>query len=94
MKSGDFYASTGPEILDLWYEDGTVHIATSKASRIILSTALRRQKIVSAKALGTDAVTEADFRLEGDEGYFRITVIDAEGNTADTNAWFLDTLNG
>lgn len=94
LKSGDFYASTGPEILDLWYEDGTVHIATSKASKIILSTALRRQKIVSAKALGTDAVTEADFRLEGDEGYFRITVIDAEGNTADTNAWFLDTLNG
>jgi len=92
LKSGNFYATTGPEILNLWYEDGTVHIETSKAAKIILSTGIRCQKMVSAKKENVPAVTEADFRLEGNEGYFRITVMDAEGNTADTNAYFLDTL--
>ena len=93
LKSGNFYASTGPEICDFWYEDGTVHITTGPAAKIILSTGIRRQKIVSAKALGVEAVTEAEFKLQGDEGYFRVTVVDAEGNTADTNAWFLDSLD-
>ena len=92
LKAGNFYASTGPEIHELWYEEGKVHITCSPASRIILSTGIRHQGIVDAKREKVESVTEATFDVEDRFGYFRITVIDKEGNCADTNAYFMDTL--
>ena len=37
-------------------------------------------------------VTEATFPVTDDCGYFRITVMDAQGRCADTNAYFVDEL--
>ena len=92
LKAGNFYASTGPEIHDLWVEEGKVHITCSPASKIILSTGIRHQGIVDAKREKVESVTEATFELNENFGYFRITVLDKEGNAADTNAYFMDSL--
>jgi hypothetical protein len=91
IKRGDFYSSTGPEIKDIWYdtETQTLHVDCSDAKKVIFSTGIRRQGQVK----GAPTTTSAEFKLNGNEGYVRVTVIDSEGRTADTNAYFLDELN-
>ena len=90
IARGEFYASTGPEIHELWFEDGYVHIKTSEAARIVCNYGLRKGRCVQ-NADGTP-VTEAVFSVEPYCGYFRITVMDERGRTADTNACFVDDL--
>jgi len=92
LKKGDFYASTGVQIDALWYEDGKVHITFPEAAKVIMTTGLRKQVTKRAPDGDPKAWNEAVFELNGTEKYFRITVFDQEGNTADTNAYFLDTL--
>ncbi|MBQ8397616.1 MAG: PHP domain-containing protein [Clostridia bacterium] len=87
LFAGNFYASEGPTIGELWLEDNTVHITCSPADRITLTTDFRRACI----ALAEDALlTEANFTLSGEEKYFRLTVVDAGGRMAFTNAYFVD----
>ena len=90
LKNGHFYASWGPEIHSLWYEDGTVHITTSPAARIVCSFENHRAKVVSGKG---QTITEASFVIDPWDPYFRITVIDEQNRCADTNAYFIDELN-
>ena len=90
IARGEFYASMGPEIRALWFENGYVHIQTSEAARIICNYGLRKARCVQ-KADGTP-VTEAVFSVEPNCEYFRITVTDAQGRCAETNAYFVDTL--
>ena len=92
LKNGDFYASTGAEINSLWYEDKKVHITFPAAAKVVLSTGIRKQMVCTAPDNDPSAWNEAVFELDGTEKYFRITVLDAEGKTADTNAFFLDAL--
>ncbi len=90
LESGNFYASQGPEICELSYEDGKVHVTSSPASRIFCIFGMQRGGYAAAEP--GSSITEATFRLVGDEKYFRITVVDAAGNKADSNAYFLDEL--
>ena len=90
LEKGDFYASWGPEIRQLWFEDGYVHVKTAEAKRILCNYGIRKAKCVE-NSDGTP-VTEASFSVPTDCGYFRITVVDAEGRCADTNAYFVDEL--
>lgn len=91
LERGEFYASMGPEIHELYIEDGIVHIRTSPAARIALHCGKRHAQSVWAK--DGEWLTEAAFRLpDQDIGYFRLSVIDERGRHANTNAYFLDTL--
>lgn len=90
LERGDFYASWGPQIHELWFEDGAVHIRCSEAARILCTVAARRGAVVTAEQGGS--VTEAVFPIRKDDGYFRITVVDHRGRCADTNAYFPDQL--
>ncbi len=95
LEDGHFYASQGPEIHEMWIEDDRLHIITSDAVKITLSTAARRVKNVRAN-LG-ETINCAVFDLNKDEilergTYLRITVVDADGKCANSNAYFLDTL--
>ena len=90
LEEGHFYASQGPSIHALWVEDGKIHIECSEADRIILTTGIRRTDIVFAE--NGVPVTQADFAVRPDDGYVRITVIDARGDHADTNAYFVEEL--
>jgi hypothetical protein len=97
LKNGDFYSSTKPLIYDLWFEEGIVYIKTSNVKRIELITDRR----ITMIAKESDLVSEATFDISSlflfkdndiKKHYFRITIIDDEGNEANTRAYFLDEL--
>ena len=94
IKNGDFYSSTGAQITSLWYENNSLHVTFPSAERVILSTGIRKYKSQVAPEGNPSAWNEAVFELKGEEKYVRITVFDKGGKTADTNAYFLDELNG
>lgn len=89
LQNGNFYASQGPEIYSLVRDGEIVRIKTSPAARISLSTAGRRTKAVNAAS--NETVSEAEFKLRDDDGYFRITVKDTNGKYANTQAYQINT---
>ena len=90
LENGEFYASMGPEIYDLYMEDGRVYITCSPAKRIMMNTGVRRAKCVWAKE--GETLTEASFEVKPDCGYIRLAVMDERGRYANTQAYFLDEM--
>jgi hypothetical protein len=90
LEDGNFYASTGPEIYELYLEDGKVYVKCSDADRITISYGIRKAGIVCNDDYSP--VNEATFVLPNDYDYFRITVVDETGKTACTNAYFEEDL--
>ena len=90
LVAGNFYASQGPEIKELWFEDGKVCISSSKASRIYMNSGKRHAVCHTAKS--GEYLTEAFFDIKEDDIYVRFTVEDENGRHANTNAYFLDEL--
>ena len=90
LFAGNFYASQGPEIYDLYLEDGKIHVTCSDANMILLNTAYRTAQSVYAKP--GEVLNEAVFDYEEGDVYLRITVRDANGKYADTNAYFLEDI--
>ena len=91
LLDGNFYASEAPKIYELTYDDGSVRIKTSPATRIICTCDIRC-------TYGKDAdpgeiITECEFKLHENVKWFRITVVDINGKHACTNAYFTDSLN-
>ena len=87
LEKGNFYASQGPEIHALWFEDGKVHIECSGARRITANYGVRKGRMVEANG---ELLTKASFGFAPDDKYIRITVEDANGLHANTNAYFAD----
>lgn len=86
LQNGNFYASEGPEIYELWYEDGKVHIKCSDADKITCNYGTRFAGVAfSENGL---PVNEAEFEVKPELGFFRITVFDKTGKHACTNAYF------
>lgn len=90
MLDGHFYASMGPEIKALWFENGYLHIQCSGAERIAMSTGVRTAKCLMAK--GGELLTEAVFPVKPEWKFVRVTVTDDRGKAACTNAYFTDEL--
>lgn len=90
LVDGNFYASEGPEIYELWYENGKVHIKCSGADRINCNYMSRKAETVLSN--NDIPVTEATFNVPEGCVYFRITVTDMRGRHATTNAYFLEDL--
>lgn len=96
LVNGRFYAATGnstengPRILSLTYEDGRVNIRTTDARSIYITHNTRRAAAKNARA--GESVTEAQFTVDENAKWFRLTVEDHRGFRAYTNAYFLDTL--
>lgn len=88
LVQGNFYASMGPEIKELYIEDGVAHIKTSAAERIIMHCGCRRSYV----AVREDGkrLTSASFAIPADAVYVRFTVEDKHGKRADTNAYFTE----
>ena len=89
LLAGDFYASMGPVIDELYVEDGKVYIKCSDAKRISYSTKGRRTKAVNA---GEGYVNEAVFEIKDTDEYFRIDVMDEHGRRANTQAYYLNEI--
>ena len=96
LKNGAFYASTGPEIYELYLdeEDGEmkVTIRTSPAVGIYCSTATRRRYRKLMDENGNALLTEATFRIDPEDFCFRISVKDERGDHANTRMFFLDEI--
>ena len=90
LLAGNFYASQGPEIYDLWLEDEKLYITCSNASSIVLGTGRRRVKAVYRE--NGEALTKACFDIKKEDIYVRITVTDHSGLHANNNAYFTDEL--
>ncbi|MBR3934747.1 MAG: CehA/McbA family metallohydrolase [Clostridia bacterium] len=91
LLKGDFYASEGPLIDELYIEDKKLYIKCSPAAEIRFNTPYR---IASIKKKVRYPVTEAVFKLRGDEGWFRLTITDENGKNAYTHAYFTDKIFG
>lgn len=90
ILAGNFYASEAPEIYELWYEDGKVHIKCSDAYRINYNTG--RRYAWSAICEEGKELTEATFDVKPNDIYFRLTVTDKKGKHACTNAYFVNDI--
>ncbi len=90
LEQGNFYASEGPEIKELWYENGMVHIKCSAADRVNCNYDMRCAQTVLDES--GEGVCEATFKLPEKCEWFRLTVVDKSGKHACTNAFFKDEL--
>lgn len=91
LLDGDFYASTGPEIKEISYEDGIVSVISSPAKLIQIKT-IRRRSGASSMAVQGELVTTAKMQIYPEDIGFRVTVIDEKGLVAWSNAYFLDQI--
>jgi len=88
LRRGHFYASSGPEIHDLWLEESQVHIRCSPVASIDFVGNGPLSARVSAVPGGT--LTEASFRIRRRQRYVRVACRDAGGRWAWTNPIFCD----
>jgi hypothetical protein len=90
LLDGNCYASMGPEIHELYIEDGRVYIKCSPAESIIITRGIRGSRAIRAKA--GECISEASFPVEQKDIYFRLAVRDRDGRYANTCAYFTDTV--
>lgn len=90
LVNGHFYATEGPEIKNLYIEDGKLYVETSAVNDIRLNTGTRFAKRVY-NTNGTPII-RAVFELPADKDlyYIRITATDMGGKCAYSNAYFID----
>lgn len=84
MKNGDCYATTGPEISELYAENGRVYIKCTPSAYIGIRFETRRQDRVCSFE---DEITQADFDISGEFDHFRIVVRDKYNNKAMTRSY-------
>ena len=90
LEEGRFYASQGPEIRSLRFEDGVLRLECSPADRVEFHFGARyAESVLSGDG---DPVERAECRVPENAVYVRATVIDRRGRPADTNAYFVDEL--
>ena len=105
LEKGEFYASEGPEINELYIEDGIVHVKTSDAHAIILHSMQRFSRKVIAK--DGETVNEASFDINGFiescknfenilpyGDFIRIEVIDKNFKHAYSRCYYLEEFEG
>ncbi|MBE5732219.1 MAG: PHP domain-containing protein [Clostridiales bacterium] len=91
LVKGNFYASQGPKIYSLVYEDRKLKIETSDAESIFFTTGKRRTGVVQNSVMG-DTVNYGEFEVRDTDIYVRVTVVSKDGKHACTNAYFVDDL--
>lgn len=88
LKNGYFYASTGPAINSLIYEDGKVSFECSEVKKVSLITEGRRRASIIA-----DGITEGEFAIKENDGYFRLRFEDASGKCAYSQPYDLNDID-
>lgn len=90
LKTGNFYSSMGPKILELTFDGNKVHIETEPAKWIIMHDGSKRPPMV----MGDDEhpITSADFEIPERSPFVQFNVRDFEGRYADTRGFFRDEL--
>ena len=85
LQQGAFYSTCGPVIRDFYVDNGVAHLSCEPCEQIqFLSDA--HPTVV----FRDNGITDAELDLEGNYGYVRCSIIDADGRRAWTNPIFLD----
>lgn len=86
LEKGDFYASTGPTIEELYVEDGVIHIKCSPVKEIAMQT---HHRPMGGRYIAREGeyLTEATFKLPNEQPFFRFDIIDERGHHANTRAY-------
>ncbi len=85
LEKGDFYASSGPLIEELYIEDGKIHLTCSPVSHILMNTKYRHR--AARYARDGELITHAVFDLPQGDEYFHFELTDACGEHANTRAY-------
>ena len=88
LKNGDFYASTGALIDELYIEDGKLVVCLPKPARVNFASSSRHGRAVIAEP--GETVTRAEFPLSPNDTFFRVKVVDFNGKVAYSNAYFIE----
>ena len=95
LEKGDFYASSGPTIEELYLENGVLHIKTSPAAKIEVITERRVRWCVQGESMTEASFDLSDYMAKSHAvsgqhwpSYFRVNVYDAAGEQAHTRAFF------
>ncbi|MBP3633432.1 MAG: PHP domain-containing protein [Oscillospiraceae bacterium] len=95
LEKGDFYASSGPTIEELYLEDGVLHIKTSPAAAIEVITERRVRWRTEGEGMTEAAFDLSDYMAKSHAvsgqhwpSYIRVNVYDAAGEQAHTRAFF------
>jgi len=85
LEQGDFYASTGPEILELTLEKNQAHLKCSPASRIMMHLSPKKSVIIYNN--DGSPVTEATFEISDSAPFVYFSVLAEGGTEARTRAF-------
>ena len=98
LEKGDFYASTGPEITELYIDNESLTVKTKGADAIYLNTECRHGLIAKGNDEATFDLKDYLTVLRADDcqnpfrPFVRITVKGKDGGMAQTRAYFLDEI--
>ena len=90
MEKGEMYASMGPLFKEVSIEENRLHVECSEVAHIYLYNGGKRPGRLNA-APG-ESLTCADFEIDGNARYIRVSIRDAEGRWADTRGFFRDEM--
>jgi len=88
LKNGDYYATNGPTINELYKENGEIFVKTSDAKSIVFSTGIRHAANIYSEIPGK-TVNEGSFKLRDNDKYVRVTVVGPDGSIAYSNPYYL-----
>lgn len=90
MEKGEMYASMGPVFNEISIEGNHLHIECSDVKHIYVYTGSKKPSWKHAKP--GETLTSADFDIDTEARYLRVSVKDADGNWADTRGFFRDEI--
>ena len=88
MESGEMYASMDPVIREVSVDGDQLHVECSDVSHIFLYNGGKKPGRLHA-AQG-ESLTSADFTIDKNARYIRVSIVDAQGRWADTRGFFRD----
>jgi len=91
FESGNFYASSGPEIKELYVEDGYV-VLTSDTPLRYVRMVTGEQRVGIVRNRDKSPVYEARIKIDTESVYLRLEAEDFDGGRAYTNAYFISDI--
>lgn len=92
LEEGQTYVSEGPEIHDIWVEDGKLWVKSSPAKHIYISSNCRYGQTFFGE--NGELITEASYEIRPELQYMRVTIVDDHNRHASSRAYFIDELLG
>ena len=90
MEKGEMYSSMGPLFNEVSMEGNRLHVECSEVKHIYVHDGGKRH--IGAHAGEDGLITSADFELKDKATFVRVTIVDKDGNKADTRGYFRDEL--